>query len=293
MSLSEKNEKRIFTIQKVRWISYTKTNEVLKILDGILKFPRTHRTPNLLIIGDTNNGKTLIGRKFEALHPARFIEASEEVTGTIYQKIVKEVFMIQCPPVPNEKRLYISILDRLQVPYKYTGRIEYFQSAALGGMRRLQVKVLILDEIHHILTGSPAKQREFLNVLKFISNELDLSIVGIGTKDAFYVINSDEQLANRFEKVILSKWKYDTDYLRLLATLESHIQLKKSSELIEQQLALKILEMSEGLIGEIVSIVKKAAVYAIETGEEKITIRTLENINWAAPSRRRSNELLQ
>ncbi len=293
MSLSEINEKRIFTIQKVRWVSYTKANEVLKILDGILKFPRTHRTPNLLIIGDTNNGKTLIGKKFESLHPAHSIEASEEGTGTIYQKVVKEVFMIQCPPVPNEKRLYISILDKLQVPYKQSGRIEYFQSAALGGMRRLRGKILILDEIHHILTGSPAKQREFLNVLKFISNELDLSIVGIGTKDAFYVINSDEQLANRFEKVILNKWKYDTDYLRLLATLEAQVELQNPSGLIEPQLALKILEMSEGLIGEIVSIVKKAAIHAIETGEEKITIKTLKNISWTAPSRRRSNELLQ
>lgn len=293
MNLSEADKKRIFDIQKVKWVSYTKANEVIKVLDGILKFPRTHRTPNLLIIGDTNNGKTLIGKRFENLNPVHFIQAKEETTNIFYQKLVKEVFMIQCPPVPNEKRLYIAILDKLEIPFKHSGRIEYLQSAALGGMRRLQAKILILDEIHHILTGSPAKQREFLNVLKFISNELDLSIVGIGTKDAFYVINSDEQLANRFEKVILNKWKYDTDYLRLLATLESQIKLKKPSNLIESEVSQKILEMSEGLIGEIVTIVKKCAIHAIESGEENISIKTLKEINWVAPAKRRSNDLLK
>jgi|SRR5690554_265534 len=292
MNLSKQEDPRILAVQKNSWVNYTKANEIITMLNEILTFPRTHRMPNLLIIGDTNNGKTVIGKRFESLNPVHFVESYNEI-GKAYQKVVMSVLMIQCPPVPNEKRLYISILDKLQVPYKQSGRIEYFQSAAIGGMKRLDVKVLVLDEIHHILTGSPAKQREFLNVLKFISNELDLSIIAIGTRDAFYVINSDDQLANRFEKVILSKWKNDADYLRLLATLEQKIDLKKPSNLIQPKLSLKILEMSEGLIGEIVTIIRKATILAIKSSEECITIKTLNEIKWTEPSKRRSNSLLQ
>lgn len=287
------NDERILEIQKAKWIGYSKANEVIKMLEELLAFPRTHRMPNLLIIGDTNNGKTLIGKRFESMNPPRFVDAIDPQSNTPYQRIVMEVMMIQCPPVPSEKRLYISILDKLQVPYKSSGRVEYLQSAVIGGMRRLGVKILILDELHNVLLGSSAKQREFLQVIKFIANELELSIVGSGTNDAFYVVNSDDQLANRFDKVILGKWKYDTEYLRMLASLEKVIALKEPSNLIEEKLALKILEMSEGLLGEIVKIVRKAAVHEIQSGKEKITLKTLSEISWNAPSVRRSRELLR
>ena len=292
-NISETKEERILKVQKAKWVGYPKANEIISTLISILEFPRTHRMPNLLIIGDTNNGKTVIGKRFESMHPPHFIDAEDPASKTYYQRVVMDVIMIQCPPVPNEKRLYISILDKLQVPYKQSGRIEYFQSAVLKGMSRLGIKVLILDELHHILSGSASKQQEFLQVIKFLSNELEMSIIGIGTKDAFYVINSDDQLANRFEKVVLNKWKYDADYLRLLKTMEQGIQLKEPSNLIEQKIAMRILEMSEGLLGEIATIIRKCAVSAIKSGEEKITLKTLNEIKWTAPSQRRNNSLLQ
>ena len=293
MKTFDLTDERILAIQKTKWIGYSKANETIQMLEELLAFPRTHRMPNLLIIGDTNSGKTLIGKRFESMHPPRFVDAIDSQSKTPYQRIVMEVMMVQCPPVPSEKRLYISILDKLQVPYKNSGRIEYLQSAVINGMRRLGVKILILDELNNVILGSPAKQREFLQIIKYIANELELSIVASGTEDAFYVVNSDDQLANRFDKVVLSKWKYDEEYLRMLASLEKVMGLRESSNLIEQPLALKILEMSEGLLGEIVKVVRKAAVHEIQSGREKITLKTLSEIIWNPPSIRRSRELLR
>ena len=58
-------------------------------------------------------------------------------------------------------------------------------------------KFFIIDEIHNILAGSTHKQREFLNILRFLGNELQLPIVGVGIKDAYLAIRSDDQLENR------------------------------------------------------------------------------------------------
>lgn len=287
MILSNENKERIYAVQQIKWIGYTKANEVLKMMDMLLAAPRSHRMTNLLIIGDTNNGKTLIGKRFLSQNPVHFIEAEDPMSKTAYQRIVMDVMMIQCPTSPSERKLYISILQKLSVPYRESAKIEYLQSSVINGLQRLGVKILILDELHNILIGSAAKEREFLTVIKYLANELELSIVGIGTKSAFYVINSDDQLANRFDRVLLSRWKNDTEYLRLLITLEQQIKLKKASNLAEKGLSNKILVMSEGLIGEIVKIVRIAAIRAIETETEQITLKILDEIKWTLPSKRR------
>ena len=48
--------------------------------------------------------------------------------------------------------------------------------------------MLVIDELHNILAGSPARQREFLALLRFLGNELRIPIVGVGTKEAYMAI---------------------------------------------------------------------------------------------------------
>ena len=73
------------------------------------------------------------------------------------------------------------------------------------------------------------KQQEFLNVIKHLSNELMIPIVGVGTRDALRAIQTDPQIANRFELIILPHWNVDEEYLRLLASYEKVLPLAKPS----------------------------------------------------------------
>ena len=66
---------------------------------------------------------------------------------------------------------------------------------------------------------SRVKQRHFLNVIKYLGNELQIPIVAVGTHDAFNAVQSDPQLSNRFEPALLRRWTLTDDYLRLLASL--------------------------------------------------------------------------
>ena len=43
--------------------------------------------------------------------------------------------------------------------------------------------MLVIDELHNILAGCHDQQREFLNVLRFLGNELKIRIVGVGKRD--------------------------------------------------------------------------------------------------------------
>jgi len=121
-----------------------------------------------------------------------------------------------------------------------------------------------------VLAGPLLKQRQFLNVIKHMGNELQIPIVAAGTQDAFNAIQTDAQLANRFEPAVLRGWTMGEDYLRLLASFEVALPLEHRSRLVDPTLALKILSLSEGTIGEISALLCRAAVEAIERGTEQI-----------------------
>jgi hypothetical protein len=115
---------------------------------------------------------------------------------------------------------------------------------------------------------------------------VQLPIVAVGTQDAFNAIQTDPQLANRFEPAVLHRWTMGEDYLRLLASFEMALPLEHRSGFLEPAMAIKILSLSEGTIGEISSLLCRAAIDAIESGTEQIMIASLEHCGYVAPSQR-------
>ena len=61
------DEERIRHIRSDRWIAYTRADKALERLEEVLTWPKKQRMPNLLMIGLTNNGKTMIIEKFRKI----------------------------------------------------------------------------------------------------------------------------------------------------------------------------------------------------------------------------------
>jgi hypothetical protein len=63
-----------------------------------------------------------------------------------------------------------------------TGRaLVALQDAALRTMPLTGVKMLVIDELHNLLSGSRSQQRRLLNLLRWLGNELRIPLVGVGT----------------------------------------------------------------------------------------------------------------
>ncbi|CAA2145076.1 hypothetical protein MBLL_04197 [Methylobacterium bullatum] len=74
-------------------------------------------------------------------------------------------------------------------------------------MDQLQVRMLMIDELHNITRLPPRAQRDRILLLKSLSNCLCLPIVAAGTRDAEAALRYNEQTANRFEPFKLQRWR--------------------------------------------------------------------------------------
>ena len=273
------DEERIHYIQTGSWIPYTRAKEVLGHLDELLRHPRIDRMPHMLLVGPSNNGKTQILKRFLSQNPP-----DPNPSGD-YSII--PVLMVEAPSAPDIGTFYDRILSAINQPFSLKAPVRDKERIVLAVLHKVGLKILLIDEIHHLIAGGQVKQREFRNTLKSLGNMLKISIVGAGVDEALNAFNTDPQLSNRFEPQFLPKWSMNKEYAKLLGTLERRTPLKKHSNLGSNDLAQKIFGMGEGIIGEIHEVVKRAAVHGIRSGDESITLATLDKIRWTQPSKRK------
>ncbi len=277
----EDNDSRIRRIKSDRWISYGRAESAITALENLLSFPKRTRMPNLLLVGPTNNGKTMIVEKFRRSHPPT--PASATSRGVADFPVLK----IQMPEGPDVPQFFGAVLEEMAFPHLLSDRGSKRKEAAVRLMRDTEVRMLIIDEVHNLLSGSRLQQRRLLNLLRWLGNELKIPLVAVGTAEALHAIQSDDQLANRFEPIALPPWRSGKEYQLLLKTLEAVLPLRCPSELAKPAIANKIVSASEGILGEVVSIVTRAAILAILTGQECISARLLDETGFIAPSERR------
>jgi hypothetical protein len=159
-------DERIAKIRGGRWIRYARAEEITARLDHLLQLPTNHRMPNLLIVGETNNGKTALVNHFLAQHRPR--PASVGTPSCI------PIIAVQAPPLPDERRFYQAILAKVFAPFRPSKTAGNLQFEVVQLLSAVGVKMLIVDEIQHVLAGPMLKQRHFLNVIKYLGNELQI-----------------------------------------------------------------------------------------------------------------------
>jgi len=272
-------DERIDNILKSKWIGYTAADQILSRLEDLMIHPQVHRMPSILIYGETNNGKTTIINEFMRRHPVSYDENGSNTELPVVR--------IEMPPEANQDSIYMALLRELYVPFQPNAKKEEKANQVFMVMRRLKVRILIIDELNNLLDANRLKQNQVINTIKYLSNTLKVPIIGVGTNEAKNVFRSDRQLSNRFKPIELPKWKLDLEYRKLLVSFEKILKLKNQSKLDSKDLAIEIMSMSEGWIGEISDIVKQAAILAIRNDDEIISLELLRKMDWLSPTTRR------
>lgn len=282
--LAASDDERIKHINKPVFIGYPRANEVLAEMEELLAHPGNNRMPNLLVLGRSNNGKTEILREFLRRHPAE--------PRLSHDSIYAPVVYIQSPPGPSEHIFLNQLLLILGVTVARNESGDGKLMRLMEVLRRVETKVLIVDELNALLAGSVAKQRYFLNMLKFLSNEMGLSIVAAGTIDAQYALATDAQLESRFPTIKLPRWQPNSDFRQLLWNFEYVLPLKHESKIYSGELTRKLFGVSGGVIGELAKVLRSTAQQAINTGVDQITMDVIDQCPYVSRKAERKDEIL-
>lgn len=268
--LDKSPEERIGAISKEKWVGHTQAKRILTRLAELHHYPPVDPDANnLLLIGEPGSGKTGLMRYY----------------AKAYQPSIKDyklhwpIVAVQLADGPKESSLYEAILKALQSTYRARATVSEKRYQVLHLLRVNQVKLLFIDEVHQMLLGSALQQRSFLAGLKSLCNEASVPLVCAGVESAHNAMCLDEQVGRRFEIARLPQWTMNQEFVNLLLSFERLLALKKPSHLTEPALAFKLLERSRGSIGRLSRILKLAAIHAIQSGEERITLQVLQNMN--------------
>jgi GTPase SAR1 family protein len=98
--------------------------------------------PTLLIVGETNNGKTVLVNRFRDKHPP--LDNPNE------DAIILPVLYIQAPPGPDERGIYNAILNRLFEPYGKSEATDSKRDRVISVLKQLDLGMIMIDEIQHL-----------------------------------------------------------------------------------------------------------------------------------------------
>lgn len=271
------DRERIDFIDEPRWIGYPRAHHILDTLQELMRKPRRPRMTNLLLVGDPNNGKTTIAH--------RFYQSNQPVLSEDLSESTNPLVLAEAPPTADEKGLYISILERLYTPYRASDAVSRLRFQVIHLLRSHKVRMLMIDEFHSLLTGTALKQREVMNAIKFMCNELAIPIVGIGTREAVRVLHTDPQHASRFDVITLPGWQLNAEFQRLLAGFEAVMPLRMPSRLHEPEKAMLLHAICGGNIGDLHRLLMECSREAILSARECIDKDIIESKSWCRPTK--------
>lgn len=268
-------EKKVNFILTDSWVSHPVAKKIMERMDGIYVHPKTHRMPDLLIVGRPNNGKTTLLRRFASKHKAFLRESDGE--------LIADVIATVMPHDPSETLFINAILKSVNIRPNSSSTLPVKLEQVYNTLEKINCKIIVIDEIHHLGAGGPSQQRLLMNLIKNLSTILGISFIAAGAPEALNIFSSDSQLSSRFQPAVIPVWKNDKELKLLLVSMESLLPLEEPSNLANATMANYIFDNSDSTIGGISKLIKLAAVYAVQNGDKKITIDHLKQCGHISP----------
>ena len=224
-----------------------------------------------MLLGETGTGKSTFLKHFLLKHPQVQHQEFSEIP----------VLYVEVPAKCSIKKLASVILRAMGSPFWNRGdEVELtFQLAAL--LISCKVRLLILDEVNHLVDRGAAKTHYTVaDWIKSLSSQGRTAIVLSGVPRAKTLLDTNEQLADRFREVIelptLSvDGKREQETRAALTSFASLLEGVDSVDLTSSTMARLIVFATGGRLRQLRRILVRAVELAFECSPPRLDIGTL------------------
>lgn len=252
---------RIKIIQQNLWVDCPQTLLVMRMIKNIVQSPPQIQAPCMLVCGEGGSGKTSLVNHLKSNckkwdQKIIFMALNENPGNLHFRELLLEAMSI-----PNSNRNAVK-------PTLPTELAEY--------VKLRNIRALVIDEFHDALLLNRAEQLKNLSAIKGLSGEpYCLSIIGFGTALARNALRYDAQLLRRYHIHDLPKWTESEHFRGFLAAIEENLPLREPSLLYSEEVVKFLLNNSDGIMDNVVKIIKHGAILALSVGEERVTLECM------------------
>ena len=270
----EADEVRCRHILKPRVIEYEAGASLKNEVHFLMHQPQQVRASGLVVMGRAGNGKTSIGYAICRRYNPTFVKEGPKT---------KPVVMISLTNCREARTIYNRILDDMHAPVSVRSTVADRERVVIRLLRTAGTKLMVFDEIQDVLLTTPRQQELALNTIKLLMNELRIPILALGIQRAAEAMKADPHLKARFTYRELPPWESSVEMRDFLAALETTIPLRERSNLSSGEIMGFLANYSEGVLAQVVKLVNFAALFAVLTKEERITIPLLKRAYYETP----------
>lgn len=247
-------------------IQYPRFLHIVGRVDRLVSSP-IHR--GIILHGPSKVGKTSIAETLIEKHPHVYDGGVLVRAPVVFAKI---------GPVPTVKTIYEALLPRLDWEIPVTGREADLRRVFIKEARRLDVRLIFMDEFQHFIpnSASPTISRAGDGV-KILMDEAGISICLLGLGRSEKILRKNSQLRSRFGSSIeLCQFKLDdeVDFLvfrSILSEFEELLSVKFEPRLHDPEVAARIWYATGGRIGYVKLLLTGALEHAAMHGVDNLT----------------------
>lgn len=248
------------------------TKDAFAVLQDCMNAAANTKPRGAIIVGETDTGKSRTMTAFK--------DANRPQVDPDHEYAEHPVLYLKAPDQPEPVVFLKKLLDELGYPLRYNAQPADIRSYAVRMLRHCRVGVVMIDEFRDVAKDrTSAKLIDFFVFMKNLINEIERPFVVGGTRSVVDLIASDQQLAGRLDRIVrMGPFPLDK-FARILLTFELILPLRKQSNLKDdERIIQRLYTLSGGYIGRLNPILHDACQVAIESGEERIFLSTIDRI---------------
>ncbi|NJC33145.1 hypothetical protein GGR88_000619 [Sphingomonas jejuensis] len=255
------------------WVPTPSTKEAFIELQDCMNAAQSTKPRGLIITGEADTGKSRTMQAFRDLHQPRMDPESEYAEH--------RVIYLTAPDNPDPVVVLKKILAELGHPLRYNPSPADLRSHAVTMLKACRVGTVMIDEIHDISRDSRMNSKivSFLVFMKSLINDTGRPFVVGGTQVVLDMIASEDQIAGRLNTVIKLKPFTLSEFAMILLAFERMLPLRRQSRFRENEGLVQLAyTLTQGYIGRLNYLLEDACKVAIDSGEERITLSTIDRV---------------